>query len=127
MVASPADQVVARVFGGIVITDSNASGPASYDVHGLRFVFVPAAQDSATYAVDVESRNTEVPPFLAQHFAPSDTPFFEHWTRLEVVAKLSGRPVLELVKESECLSLLDKDMSIQRVDTSTHWIAVGKK
>lgn len=127
MVVSPADQVVARVWGGVVITDKNASGPASYDVHGLRFVFVPAAQDSANYAVDVESRNTEVPPFLAQHFPPSDTPFFEQWTRLEVVAKLSKRPVLELVREISCLGLLDKDILIQRVDTSTHWIAVGRK
>ena len=127
MVVSPADQVVARVWGGTVITDSKASGPASYDVHGRRFVFLPAAQDSATYAIDVESRNTEVPPFLAQKFEPSDTPFFEHWTKLEVAAKLLERPVMELVKENSCPNLLHEDILMQRVDTPTHWIVVGRK
>ena len=127
MVASPANRVVARVWGGIVITDSKASGPASYDVHGLRFVFVPAAQDSANYAIDVESRDTEVPPFLAQQFGPSDTPFFEYWTKLEVAAKLLERPVIELVKENLCLNLLHENLSMRRVDTPTHWIVVGRK
>ena len=68
MVESPVNSVIARAFGGVVITSYDALGPASYDVHGLRFVFVPAAHDTATYALDVESRDTEVPTFLAQHF-----------------------------------------------------------
>ena len=97
MVESPADQIVARAWGGIVTTDSEASGPASYDVHGRRFVFVPAANDSKNYAIDVESRDTEVPLFLAQQFVLRGTPFFENWTKLEVTAKLLERPIMELV------------------------------
>jgi hypothetical protein len=127
MVASQADPVIARVFGGVVITSNDALGPASYDVHGLRFVFVPAAHDTATYALDVESRDTQTPPFLAQRFESTNMPFFELWTRLEVIAKLLGHPVLELVKEISRLSLPDEDISIQRVDTPTHWIAVGRR
>lgn len=127
MAASPADTVIARVFGGVIITSSDARGPASYDVHGLRFVFVPAADDTATYALDVESRDTDAPPFLAQHFKSNNVPFFERWTRLEVIAKLLGYSVLELVKESTRLNLIDEDISIQRVDTSTHWVALGRR
>lgn len=127
MVASPADPVIARAFGGVVIISNDALGPASYDVHGLRFVFVPAAHDTATYALDVESRDTEAPTFLAQHFEPTNIPFFERWTRLEVIAKLLGYPVLELVKESTRLNLPAEDILIQCVDTPTHWIAVGRR
>ncbi len=127
MVESPANPVIARAFGGVVITSYDALGPASYDVHGLRFVFVPAAHDTATYALDVESRDTEVPTFLAQHFESTDMRFFERWTRLEVIAKLLGCPLLELVKESTRLNLPAEDISIQRVDTPTHWIAVGRR
>jgi hypothetical protein len=127
MVESPANPVIARAFGGVVITSYEALGPASYDVHGLRFVFVPAAHDTATYALDVESRDTEVPTFLAQHFESTDMRFFERWTRLEVIAKLLGCPLLELVKESTRLNLPAEDISIKRVDTPTHWIAVGRR
>jgi hypothetical protein len=127
MVASPADPIIARVFGGVVITSNDARGPASYDVHGLRFVFVPAAHDTATYALDVESRDTEAPPFLAQHFKSNNVPFFERWTRLEVIAKLLGYPVLELVKENTRPNLSDENISIRRVDTPTHWVAVGRR
>lgn len=127
MVASPADRVVARAFGGVVITGSDASGPASYDVAGVRFVFVPAAHDKATYALDVEHRDTEVPVFLAHHFASLDRPFFECWTRLEVVAKLLERPVLELVKATPHPDVSGDGIIIQRVDTPTHWIAIGRR
>lgn len=127
MVASQADQVIARIFGGVVVSSNDAPGPASYDVHGLRFVFVPAAHDTATYALDVESRDTQTPPFLAQYFESTNMPFFELWTRLEVIAKLLGHPVLELVKEMSRLNLPDGDISIKRVDTPTHWIAVGRR
>lgn len=127
MVASLADPIIARIFGGVVINCNDTFGPASYDVHGLRFVFVPSADDTATYALDVESRDTESPPFLVQHFESTNMPFFELWTRLEVIAKLLGYPVLELVKENRRLNLHDEDISIRRVDTPTHWIAVGRR
>lgn len=126
MVASPADPVIARVFGGVVIASDSASGPASYDDHGRRFVFVPAPGDTARYALDVEHRDSEVPPFLARHFAGLSRPFFEHWTELEVIAKLGGQPVLELVKEGVESKIPTLKPLILRVDTPTHWIAVGK-
>lgn len=132
MVASPANRIIARVFGGVVICDDTAAGPASYDVHGLRFVFVPAVGDTATYAVDVEHRETAIPAMLEQRIGPSFAQdcasFFEGWTRLEVIAKLSGHPVLELVRavNGKFSDLPEAGISIQRVDTSTHWIAVGQ-
>ena len=97
MVVSPADQVVARVWGELLYIVPLAR-PARRSRAAL--CLCACVKDSATYAIDVESRNTEAPPFLAQKFEPSDTPFFEHWTKLEVAAKLLERPVMELVKKT---------------------------
>lgn len=126
MVASPADRVIARAFGGVVMASDTASGAVSYDDHGVRFVFVPPAQDGAAYALDVECRSTPVPASLAAHFGLSDTAFFESWTRLEVIAKLTEVPIFQLVKEGLADHMAVKAIEILRADTPTHWIAIGK-
>ncbi|QUJ76016.1 hypothetical protein KDD17_13945 [Sulfitobacter albidus] len=131
--ALPADGIIARAFGGAVIASATAPGPASYDDYGQRFVFVPAVGDMDHYALDVECRSTPVPPQLERslrpYFSRLGVPFFDGWTRLEVSAKLSGRPVLERVNEIKgtCLFSDDENTVILRVDTSTHWIAVGRR
>lgn len=117
---------MARAFGGVVIASETAPGPASHDDYGQRFVFVPLAQDKAAYALDVESRNTATPPHLARIFATNGRPFFETWTTMEVVAKLTDTPILKLVKAYTFQRILPTNIVIQRCDTSTYWIAVGK-
>lgn len=128
MAASPADPVIARAFGGVVIASATAPGPASHDDSGRRFVFVPPSGDpAAEYALDIERRATPPPHYLAKHFAAEAGAFFEIWTTLEVVAKLAEIPVFELVQVRKLKHGMLASISIERCDTDTHWIAIGKK
>lgn len=125
MVVLPANPIIARAFGGVVIISDTALGPASYDDTGTRFVFVPAAGDLGRYAVDVESRVTAVPPLLSRLLA-QDRPFFEAWTSYEVVAKLTDMPILSLVKSEISLHILSKEIAIIRRDTPRYWVTIGR-
>jgi hypothetical protein len=70
-----------------------ARQPASYDWKGTRYLWKPSTQTSHPGAFDVERMDTPASD-LALVASLSHPDFLKAWTRLEVLAKLSGEPVL---------------------------------
>ncbi|MBE2276200.1 MAG: hypothetical protein IAE87_07875 [Rhodobacteraceae bacterium] len=129
MAVSPADPV-ARAFGGRVVRSATAPGPASHDGAGGRYVFLPAAGDTAAYALDVERRAQDLPAAVAAALGRSGDAAAQGWTALEVVAKLTGTPVLALLRMPYPAEFIDRPeqfgIEIERTDTEDLWIAVGR-
>lgn len=124
MVASPANPVLAQVFGGVVMASDTASGAVSYDDQGRRFVFVPAPGDTSRYALDIESVSGQMSDAVMQNLgARSQEQGFKAWTVLEVQAKLLSVPVLTLLRAAQQDG---DDIELARCDTDDYWIAVGK-
>lgn len=124
MAASPADAVVARAFGGVIVKSGSAPGPASHDGMGARFVFLAAEGDTARYAIDVEPVTAEPSPeIVARLQAPSPVEALKKWTELEVRSKLFDIPVLALLCRPE---LSTASIKIERFDTCRYWIAIGR-
>jgi hypothetical protein len=119
---------IARVFGGRVVLDNYCSGPASYDGLGARFVYVPRLNGRYRYAMDVEPRCLAAPSALAQVLGRQP---LLRWTELEVAAKLRNISVHFLIRDlkmgSRCLPVLLSGLEIERCDTLSHWIAVGRR
>lgn len=125
MAASQAEPVIARAFGGVIVQSTTAPGPASHDGLGRRFVFVPAAGDDAAYALDVESRQESMPAEIMGALGLSDeVAAFHRWTALEVEAKLTGVPVLTLLR---LRPPPPPHVTFVRADTEHYWITVGKR
>lgn len=124
--ASPAEGAhLAQAFGGVVVSCSTTPGPASHDRHGNRFVFLPAPRDSSVYALDLEALDTDMPAEVAARLqARTRTEAFHRWTELEVRAKLSGVPVLALLRGT---ARTCPKVAIERADTDEYWIAVGRR
>ena len=73
-------------------------GAASYLADGRAVVWDVPARD---HAVDAEIAGAPVPPALARRTGIDDPAvFWPAWTRAEVVAKLTGEPILLLVKRA---------------------------
>lgn len=126
MAASPADQVIARAFGGVVIASDTALGPTSYDETGQRFVFLSAPQDQAIYALDIEATGTEMHPSVLDRLkAHSQSEAWRLWTELEVRAKLLDIPVLALLRKGPAWRA--DDFAMARADTKLYQIAIGKQ
>lgn len=125
MAASPADRIIARAFGGTIVQSATAPGPASHDGRGGRFVFVPAPGDGAAYALDIEPRQAAMPAEIMGALDAQDTgTAFHRWTALEVEAKLTGVPVLALLR---LRAPPPPNVAFARADTDHYWIAVGKR
>jgi hypothetical protein len=111
--------VVARAFGGLVLRDAARPGPAAHDGAGGRFVLVPA--DGAAYAIDVECRGAVPAPLAALGLT------LEAWTEIEVEAKLTATPAHLVLKARLAGEAAAPGLALQRADTATHLIAVGRK
>ena len=120
MAVSPADPL----FGGKILSASALAGVASIDHRGVRHVFVPP--DPAVYALDVERIDAVLEPELvsALHEISPDVPPLLTWTRVEVIAKLTGVPA-HLVLRAQGRGSGDA-CDIRHVPHATHWITVGR-
>ena len=124
MAASPAER---RPFGGEILCHPTAPGPASHDGLGRRFLFRPPPGDAPglRYALDVECRALPPPGALARVLGPRAMAL---WGELEMVAKLTGRPVHLVLRDQ----LAGRDpralpgLEIRRADTAGHWIVLGR-
>jgi hypothetical protein len=128
MAALPSEKIVGRAFGGVILRDDHLPGPTSYDVDGMRYVFVPKKGDTvAGYALDVESTRTPSPPeaedFLMRR--GEHRTFFQVWTELEVIAKIVNVPSHVLFKSYDPAIRIAPEICITRSDGPDHWIAVG--
>lgn len=125
MAASPSDPIVAMAFGGAIMRSAAAPGPASRDGMGVRFVFVPPPGDTSAYALDIELRQVGGMPaeIMDALGTPDAETAFRRWTELEVEAKLTGVPVLALLRQRRPAT---GHIALARADTKDHWIAIGK-
>jgi hypothetical protein len=138
MAGSPAEQPVAGAFGGAVLCNSARAGTASRDGDNVRYVFVPpGAAVPARYALDVEKRSEPVPKALHARFGGEPHAVLRRWTAVETVAKLMDIPsatVMQRLAREKRLDLAAFDieldgvtMRIERADTSTLFIAIGRR
>lgn len=127
MAGSQADPIVARAFGGVVVASTTASGAVSYDDTGTRFVFQPAAGDRARYALDLETKSAQISPEIQSALGTSSRlEALRIWTELELYAKLTNLPVLACLKSDVPCALPPQTITLQRADTTSHFIAVGR-
>ncbi len=96
-------------------------------------MFIPPARtNSEAYALDVEDRVHPAPEFLHRRLSGKDCgEALRIWTEVEVVAKILGEPSLivldRFVKSGKMIDDKELDIEIVRLDTDTHWVAVGRK
>lgn len=127
MAASPADPRGDPLWGGRLLRGSGAPGPASVDHAGLRLVFVPPAGAAGRFALDVERRDAALSPeteTVLRRIAPAAPPLLT-WTRIEVAAKLTGRPAHLVLRAAEAAGL-PAGVEIRQLPDPTHWISLGR-
>ncbi|MBN7787203.1 hypothetical protein JYP51_19920 [Ponticoccus gilvus] len=126
MAASPADPQVDPFRGGRLLRGSGAPGPASVDHAGLRLVFVPPAGAAGRFALDVERRDAALSPETEAVLRQIDAaaPPLLTWTRIEVAAKLTGRPA-HLVLRAARAAGLPPGIETRQLPDPTHWISLG--
>ncbi|SMC53543.1 hypothetical protein [Primorskyibacter flagellatus] len=137
MAGSPADLSL-KVSGGRIVAAATP-GPATYLPCGTRLVFVSDTDAGNAVAIDAEPRGDPLPDVIARAL-PKLSPgsALRAWTVLEVVAKLTGTPILTVLRTvpAETLIRLDrrnvellwhgKTIKIERHDTDDVWLAMGR-
>ena len=112
---------------GLVIT-GNVSEVRAYDESGTCFSFVPTANEEWRYALDVENRRTDDCSYVSSALGSLG---LSVWVEVEVLAKLVDEPahlVLRQVIAGDRETICgDRGLEIIRMDTPSHWIAVGRR
>lgn len=111
-----------------LIRRGNASSVRAYDDVGTCFSFVPAAKDEWRYALDVENRRPDDCDYVSSALGFSG---LSMWVEIEVFAKLIDEPA-HLVLRQVLAGDRERIRSIHgieiiRMDTPSHWIAVGRR
>ena len=109
--------------------DWNGVAPASYDSRGVRYEWRPNAGFGERLALDVEALDTPLPE-EGLFGCESSGDFFRAWTRLEVIAKLVGEPILLTLKRlpmriplpgtTEMIRLSNSQLELHYVDWPEH-------
>lgn len=137
MAVSPADFCL-NVSGGRIIAAA-LPGPATYLPCGTRLVYVPDAAAAPATAIDAEPRSVIMPDVIARTL-PGLSPESAQkaWTGLEVVAKLTGTPILTVLRGMPPAELARMDapyatvtweayrIALERYDTDDYWLALGR-
>ncbi len=111
-----------------LIRIGNASSVRAYDDVGTCFSFLPAANDEWRYALDVENRRPDDGSYVSSALGSSG---LSMWVEVEVFAKLIDEPA-HLVLRAVIAGDQDRirgvhGIEIIRMDTPSHWIAVGRR
>ena len=110
------------------IVDKHVGSICSYDGSGLCFSFLPAVLHGFKYALDVEERCDFETSKVASALGDRGLGF---WVEIEVVAKLVDIPAHLMLREASQgrlpLSLQRHRIELIRLDTSNHWIALGRR
>jgi hypothetical protein len=111
-----------------LIRIGNASSVRAYDDSGTCFSFVSASNDEWRYALDVETRRPDDCSYVSSALEPSG---LSMWVEVEVLAKLICEPA-HLVMRQVLVGDQEKirgvhGIEILRMDTASHWIAVGRR
>ena len=110
------------------IRAGSESSVRAYDVTGKCFSFWPAADDEWLYALDVENRRSDCSGFVSSALGSSG---LSSWVEVEVAAKLTNTPahlVLRQFLMGQPQAILQAHgIEFIRIDTPSHWIAVGRR
>lgn len=100
----------------------------AYDNTGTCFSFFPRSNDEWRYALDVENTAPDECDYVSSALQGSELP---DWVEIEVLAKLTNQPA-HLVFRQALAGEYERTcriygLEILRVDTLSHWIALGRK
>ena len=112
---------------GVVLTGS-VSSVRAYDDVGNCFSFVTAACDEWRFALDVERRRPDDCGFVSSALGSGGLSL---WVEVEVLAKLANQPahlaLRQVLAGKRAMLSDDVGVEISRMDTASHWIAVGRR
>lgn len=111
-----------------LIMIGHASSVRAYDDSGTCFSFIPAANDEWRYALDVENRRPDDCSYVSSALGSSG---LSMWVEVEVFAKLIDEPA-HLVLRQVLAGHQERirgvhGIELLRMDTPSHWIAVGRR
>ncbi|WP_372922498.1 hypothetical protein [Roseovarius sp.] len=120
--ASPVD----RWFGGRLLSDTAQDGVAALDHHGVRHVFEPPSSQGQ-YALDLERRDATLAAELAAALTRIDPEMHPllTWTRLEVLAKITGIPVHLILRDPARARPAANEVVIRQPVHPRYWITIG--
>lgn len=132
MAGSRADRLIIAFPGGRIWQSRERPGAASYDHTGQRYVACFDDPAPIAGALDIERRDSPVDDMVIRALgAAGRDAALRDWTKLEVAAKLTGKPSAQILKHVAGGGVLDELLSdgfvFFRADTELLWVAVGWK